>query len=118
MPAIDSDESTIQQPTYAHAAALEGVTGRLRLDIGANPVAMLEVRDGDVELRRGGGAADAVARCDSEATISSIGRGLLNPVVAALQNRLEITGDRVFAIKVILGLRGWQADRGERTGAP
>lgn len=110
----DSDvEVTAGLPT--HITDLEGISGRLRLDIGDKPVAVLEVHDGDVVLRTGNGAADAVAACDSEDTLAAINRGQLNPIVAALQHRVEVTGDRAFAIKVILGLQEMLGARGAKS---
>jgi putative sterol carrier protein len=91
---------------HLHVESLAGVSGRLRLEIGDQPFAVIEVHDGEVELHRGDGAADAVARCDSEATIVAIGQGTLNPVCAALRNQLSIRGNSAFAIRVIRGLHG------------
>lgn len=92
-----------------HAPTLEGLSGRLRLDVVDSPIATLEIRAGDVTFRRGegGGAdADAVLIADSAETVQAILDGALNPVVAALQNRLEIAGNRSFAIRAALGLLG------------
>lgn len=94
---------------HGHAPTLEGLSGRLRLDVIDSPVGTLEIRAGDVTFRRsaGGGAdVDAVVIVDSAETLQAILDGALNPVVAALQNRLEIAGNRSFAIRVALGLLG------------
>jgi len=66
---------------------------------------VLEIHDGDVELRPGGGDANAAAICDSAETLAAIVRGELNPVVAALQDRLQLRGDLAFAVNVILGVQ-------------
>src|SRR5262249_1588400 len=98
--------SRMTEPLRYHVAELEGGAGRVRLDIGKTPYAMVEVHDGEVEIHEGAGDADAVATCDSEAMVSALGRGELNPVVAALQNKLALDGDLVLAIRVILGVHG------------
>jgi putative sterol carrier protein len=83
------------------------VSGRLRLDVGGNTIGTLEIREGEVTFHRGDShKADAVALCDSMETLQAITDGALNPVVAALQDRFEITGDRWFAIRTVLGLLG------------
>src|SRR5688572_3421539 len=100
----NSAGSVFPAPAQRHVPSLVGTSGRLRLHVGDTMVAILEIRDGNVDLRPGDGEADAVAICDSEETITAIGRGALNPVVAALQNRLQISGDRALAIRVIRAL--------------
>lgn len=105
-----SDPSEYPLPSdgaHGHAPALEGVSGRLRLDVGGDPVGTLEIREGEVTFHHGDSTTvDAVAACDSVETLHAITDGTLNPVVASLQNRLEITGNRAFAIRVVLGLLG------------
>jgi putative sterol carrier protein len=86
-------------------AALAGINGRLRLDIGDTPGFVLEIHDTNVVTTRGDAEADAVAMCDSETTVAALRAGELNPVVAALQGRLSLSGDRAFALKVMLALR-------------
>jgi hypothetical protein len=56
-------------------------------------------------VKPGDGEADAVAICDSEESVTAFRRGELNPVVAILRGQLSLTGNLVFAIKVIRGLR-------------
>jgi hypothetical protein len=90
---------------FRPAPGLEGVNGRLRLQVGDKIAATLEVNDGYARLGPAEGAAEAVAILDSEETVRRFQRGELNPVVAALQGRLELKGDLAFAIKVILGLQ-------------
>jgi len=95
---------------------LSGITGRFRVDIGAQPARMFEIKDGVVTARNATGkeAADTVAICDSLESALAIARGDLNPVVAALQGRIRLEGDRAFGIKVILGFQ----TRMKRTDAP
>ncbi len=85
---------------------LSGISGRLSLHVDGDACGAIEVEDGEVIFRLGAGESDAVAICDSVETMVAIGQGQLNPVVAALQNRLELEGDRAFAIKVIRELHG------------
>jgi hypothetical protein len=97
--------SDLESGACRHATWLEGTRGRLLLEIGALPIGVLEIHDGDVELDRSGDSgADAVASCDTTDTLAAILRGQLNPIVAALQDRLQLRGDLAFALNVILGL--------------
>jgi len=84
---------------------LTGLKGRLRVDLGSKVAYMLEIGDGAVTVKPGDGEADAVAICDSEESVAAFRRGELNPVVAILRGQLSLTGNLVFAIKVIRGLR-------------
>jgi hypothetical protein len=109
---MERGPDTIQNPlpaegAHGHAPALEGVSGRLRLDVSGSPVGSIEIHEGEVTFHRGDGAkVDAVAACDSFETLHAITDGVLNPVVASLQNRFEIGGNRWFGIRVVLGLLG------------
>jgi putative sterol carrier protein len=87
------------------APGLEGLTGRLRLDVGNQAAAVLEVQDGEARLLPADGEADAVVIAEDVETIHRFQRGELNPVVASLQGKLRIAGNLAFAIKVILGLQ-------------
>src|SRR5262249_39208581 len=102
---VPMDRSVIYR-IHARVTSLKGVSGRLRLDVGANAIATLEVHDGEVELHSEHCAVDAIARCDSVQTLEVLRRGALNPAVAVLQRRLVITGDRELALRIILSLRG------------
>lgn len=92
-----------------HVSALAGLNGRLRFDIGQRHV-MLDIHDEEVVVKRApeaavSGDAKAVFMCDTEGTAEGLVQGTLNPVVAALQGRLGLSGDRVFGIKVIFALQ-------------
>ncbi len=118
---MQRSSDTIQHPlppegAHGRAPALQGVSGRLRLDVGGSPMGTLEIHEGEVTFHHGDSAkADAVAACDSIETLHAITDGVLNPVVASLQNRLEISGDRAFAIRVVLGLLGSSPLRDKKT---
>lgn len=98
----------VLESKHVHATRLAGVDGRLRIELADQPggPTIVEVHDGDVTIHEGDGAADAVVKCQSKDTVLAIQRGTLNPVVAALQNELAISGDLAFAIEVILSLHG------------
>ncbi len=86
---------------------LAGMSGRLRIDVAGKPARLLELRDGVASVRPATGdePTEAVIACEQEETLSAFTRGALNPVVGALRGDMVITGDRAFAIKVILGLQ-------------
>jgi putative sterol carrier protein len=96
----------IADGTRGHVPGLRGISGRLNLCVETETYGAIEVEDGEVVFRSKDGEGDAVAICDRVETLVAIGHGELNPVVAALQNRLELQGDRAFAIKVIRELHG------------
>jgi putative sterol carrier protein len=90
--------------------SLAGLSGQLRLDVGGRPARVMVVHDGTLTIRtinptEGPLQSEAIASCDNEETLAAFNRGVLNPVVAMLQGRLSIAGDRAFAIKLILALQ-------------
>jgi putative sterol carrier protein len=92
----------------APAPGLAGLRGRLRLQVGDQTAGALVVDDGQVELtdaKSGGPREEAVALFSDVEDMKKLLRGEVNPVVAALQGRMALRGDLVFATKVILGLR-------------
>lgn len=78
------------------------------MDVASKPVGALRIGDdGTVDLTSSSeGDVDAVIRCDSEADYAALVSGRLNPVVAALQGRLQLLGDVGLATKVTLALVG------------
>ena len=94
-------------PQPLSVPSLAGLSARLRLDVGGQPVRMLEIYDGTFSSRPAAGAedADAVLQCDSEETVAAFRRGELNPIVAMLQGRLHPEGDAALAIRVVQGLQ-------------
>jgi putative sterol carrier protein len=86
---------------------LEGDEGAVVFKIDGDVVLVVEVRRGTGTLStRVEGPARVVANFDSRETLEAIVEGRLHPIVAALQGRLELKGDLVFGLKVILGLQG------------
>jgi SCP-2 sterol transfer family len=90
-------------------SALAGLSGRLRVDAGQRHV-MLDIRDEELVIKRApeaevSGDAKAVFTCDTEDTARGLVQGTLNPVVAALQGRVGLNGDRVFGLKVLFALQ-------------
>ena len=103
-------------------SALAGLNGRVRFDIGKRHV-MLEIHDQEVVVKRApeaevSGNANAVWKCDSEATADGLVQGTLNPVVAALQGRAGLSGDRAFGIKVIFALQTLTSTAQSAAAAP
>src|SRR5690349_4665474 len=92
-------------PLAGDTPALAGLVGRLRLQIAGRTVGVLVVHDGHLELTGDDGSVDATLVCASAEDVIAALRGEVNPVVAALRNRLRLIGDRTFAAKVIMGLR-------------
>jgi SCP-2 sterol transfer family len=86
---------------------LAGMSGRLRLDVAGQPVRVLDIHEGVVTPSAASGAepCNAVISCASEELVVAFNRGELNPVVAMLQGRMTIEGDRAFALQAILGLQ-------------
>lgn len=97
---------------------LEGVTGRLRIEVGANEantslLGVLSVNDGDVEFIVGDGEAGTLVRVATQDDLEAFLVGELNPVVATLQGRLAIEGDLELASRVILALQSGSPFHGE-----
>ncbi|MBI3804209.1 MAG: hypothetical protein HY282_10660 [Nitrospirae bacterium] len=87
--------------------ALKGVRGRVKFEAEGGGAYLLQVDDGEVELRGGGDSAEAVVICESKAEIARLLRGEAHPVVEALQGRAAAgQGDRELALRVVLELRG------------
>jgi putative sterol carrier protein len=92
-------------PLAADTQALAGLVGRLRLQIADRTVGVLVVHDGHLELTGDDGSVDATLVCATREDVIATLRGEINPVVAALRNKLRVTGNRAFGAKVIMGLR-------------
>jgi putative sterol carrier protein len=67
-------------------------------------IGVLQVDDGRVEMVGPGAPVQASVVAKSQDDIQKILRGELNLVVAALQGRLAMDGDTMFALKVLRGL--------------
>lgn len=94
-----------RQGNRLNAPGLAGLKGRLLLEVAEKPVASLRADEGYVELARDTAPAEAAAEFNDGQTLVDVLSGELNPVVAALQGRMHIDGDLVFATKAILGLQ-------------
>jgi putative sterol carrier protein len=92
------------RPRGRRIPSLEGVNGRLRIEVPGAPSRTVEVRDGTAETVEARDPVDATIKCENEADCQALLSGELNPVVAALQGRLQTSGDATFAARVLLGL--------------
>jgi putative sterol carrier protein len=100
------DVGVAQQPPRGGAApGLAGVRGRLRIEAGGKAVGVLTVDDGRVELGNDSEPVDATLVLATADDLKHLVRGELNPVICALQGRLQLKGNTHFATKVALGLR-------------
>ncbi len=90
---------------FRPAPGLEGLSGRLRVEVAGKGAAILEVKDGHARFLPPDDDAAATVIVDSEETLRAFRYGRLNPVVAFLRGHLEVEGDLYLAIKVILGLQ-------------
>ena len=70
---------------FRRVPGLEGLSGRLRVEVMGKGSVVLEVKDGQARFLPADGDAVATAIVDSEETLRALQRGRLNPVVAALQ---------------------------------
>jgi hypothetical protein len=103
-----------EEPIRGHAPGLVGVSGRVLVRAGGEALGVLAVDDGDVEFIPGEGEADATLLVGDREDLALILRGQLNPLVAALQDRLEAEGDLALAVEVILGLEAGSPFTGAR----
>jgi hypothetical protein len=101
------------EETHGHAPGLEGITGRLRIEVAGKLLGVLAVNDGDVDFVLGDGEAGTVAYVRTREDLLYFLRGELNPVVAVLQGRLSIEGDQELASRIILGLQAGSPFHGE-----
>jgi hypothetical protein len=99
--------------TRGHAPGLEGITGRLRIELGGKLFGVLAVNDGEVDFVLGDGEAGTVVYVRSRADLVDFLQGELNPVVALLQGRLSVEGDQELASRIILGLQEGSPFHGE-----
>lgn len=90
---------------FRAAPGLEGVSGRLRVEVVGKGAGILEVKDGHARFLPADDDAAATVIFDGEDTLRAFRCGWLNPVVAFLRGQLEVKGDLYLAIKVILGLQ-------------
>jgi hypothetical protein len=89
---------------HGHGDGLAGLAGRIRLKVGDAEVGVLKVADGDAEITPDG-SAQATLRADTLPTLVGLLGGEVQPIVARLQNRVQVEGDVALAVRVFLGLR-------------
>ena len=86
------------------APGVEGLVGRLRLMIADEPVGMLTVERGVVEILPDSDAT-CVLRAKDQATLIQLLGGDLHPMVARLQQCAVIEGDSRLALRILLALQ-------------
>jgi hypothetical protein len=111
-PGPDSSKIGVISSVRGAAPGLKGVSGKLRLLVAEAPVGVLQVEpSGAVAIAADGSTPTAIA-VDTQQTLLALLRGELNPIVAALQDRLQVDGDIALALRVFMGLQGgspWSA---------
>jgi hypothetical protein len=91
---------------HGRAPGLEGLSGRIALEVGDKPVGALEIdSDGATSVVADTGGAAATITVDSEDTLTGLLRGHLPPIVMELQGRTRIAGDVRFALQALYGLQ-------------
>ena len=86
------------------APGVEGLAGKLRLMIADEPVGLLTLERGAVEILPDCDAP-AVLRAEDKATLIQLLGGELHPVVASLQQCAVIEGDSRLAFRILLSLQ-------------
>lgn len=89
--------------------ALRPLRGRVRLEVDGEPVGILDVANGQIELvRDDGGAADATVATSkaNEEHVRRMLRGERNPIVELLLGRYSLRGNAGLAAAILLGLQG------------
>ncbi|HWU56321.1 MAG TPA: hypothetical protein VN175_12515 [Rhizomicrobium sp.] len=74
------------------------------MEIDHQPVGILHVEHGAVSVQAGNDAT-ALLVVDCHHTLLGVLGGGTHPVVANLQGRLRVEGDRALALRILLGLR-------------
>jgi hypothetical protein len=89
-----------------HAAGLEGLSGRIALEVGDKPVGALQIdSDGATSLVTDTRGAVATITVNSEDTLIGMLRGHLPPIVMELRGRMRIAGDVRLALRALYGLQ-------------
>jgi hypothetical protein len=99
-PAIAADWVSRSGP----AEGVTNLTARIRLQVGEEPVGVLQVAGGAVAIGSDGEAAGSV-RADTLQTLVGLLGGEVHPIVARLQNRVRVDGDVPLILRVFLGLQ-------------
>jgi hypothetical protein len=91
---------------HGHAPGLEGLSGRIALEVGDKPVGALQIdSDGAASLVADTGGAVATITVNSEDTLLGMLRGHLAPIVMELRGRMRIAGDVRLALQALYGLQ-------------
>jgi hypothetical protein len=77
----------------------------LVIDVLGTRVGVLRVDDGQAEFIPGDAQGDVIARFDDASDARRLLRGEFNPVVAGLQQRMVLRGNRPLGARIVLGLR-------------
>ena len=78
--------------TEGYESRLAGTRGTVRFDVRGSGSWLLKIDDGRYSIQEGSGNADLVVASDEE-DFSQVMEGRHNFITAALQNRLEASGD-------------------------
>jgi SCP-2 sterol transfer family len=104
---------------HGRASGLEGLSGRIALQVGDKPVGALQIdSDGATSLVTDTRGAVATITVNSEDTLIGMLRGHLPPIVMELRGRMRIAGDVRLALQALYGLQAgspWAA-AAERPG--
>jgi|KBSMisStaDraftv2_1062788.scaffolds.fasta_scaffold504861_2 hypothetical protein len=87
------------------AAGVEGLSGKIRLNVGDTIVGCLEICPAGMVKIVQGGEAQAFLIADTPQTLAGLLGGEKHPVVARLQGRISTGGDTAFVIRTFLGLQ-------------
>jgi hypothetical protein len=86
------------------ASGVTDLTARIRLRVADAVVGVLKVAHGAAEIRPDG-EADATVDVDTLQTLIGLLGGEVHPIVARLQNRVQVEGDVAQMVCVFLGLQ-------------
>jgi hypothetical protein len=86
------------------AAGLWELNARVRLRVADADVGVLKVADGAAEIGPDG-EVDATVDADTLQTLVGLLGGEVHPIVARLQNRVQVEGDVARTVCVFLGLQ-------------
>jgi putative sterol carrier protein len=86
-------------PTRADRSKLAGMNNSYLFDIEGEGQWLVEVRDGALSVREGGGEADATISASGE-TFDRIVAGDQNPTTAYMTGKLKVKGDLGAAMKL------------------
>jgi hypothetical protein len=117
---MEQQQQQMKAPAQPRATArrvpgLEGVTGKLRVEVQGKPPRAFAVHDGLIEpLPQADVPVDATLFVDDESIVEALLTGRLNPIVAGLQNRLRVTGDLKLIARIVFELQGQAQGFGRR----